>query len=215
MIDGWQEGVFSLLAANYLKSQLFTDSFNPHIDGVIDVGGASAQIAFLPDDFQDNQFGLQQVNVASSLYPLYSHSYLCYGTAQVLNMYSAKYIRDNAYSTSNLASCYPDGYDFKYTGAELADLPCVNGMVFESDRPFTLDTLQLDSKKTYIISGNSKKNKCRDEVKQMFPSTLECPFGEDRCGIDGVYQAARSTGNKYLVRYYLPFPFIVMNYNSN
>lgn len=177
----------------------FKNSFNPNVYGIIDVGGASAQIAFLPTDYQVNQKDLHNVRIASSLYPLYSQSYLCYGTAQILNMYSAKSIRNEGYTTKPiLASCYPDGYDFKYTGEDLLSQPCVNGIMFESERPFTLDKNLIDSKSTYTISGNSKKNKCRDEVKQMIPD-IECKFGQGLCGIDGIYQP-RSTGNRYLVR---------------
>lgn len=114
-------------------------------------------------------------------------------------MYSAKNIREQGYSSKDpiLASCYPQGYDFKYTTDELLDLPCVNGLMFDSDRPFTLDKNSLDSKSTYTISGNSKKNKCRDEVKQMVPD-VPCKFGKELCGIEGIYQP-RSFGNKYLV----------------
>lgn len=143
---------------------------------------------------------IHELAVESNKYNLYSHSYLCYGTAQILTMYSAKTLRDSEYSKSTLGSCYPSGYDFEYTGDELMDQPCVNGLLFDSGYEFTLERNRIKDSAVYTVSGNSKKNKCRDEVRAMTADMKPCEFGVGLCAIDGTYQP-RTQNNRYLVRF--------------
>ena len=40
--------------------------------------------------------------------------------------------------------------------------------------------------KNYDFNGDSKKNKCRDEVDTMIPEPT-CKFGANQCSLNGVY----------------------------
>lgn len=124
--------------------------------------------------------------MANNNYKVYSYSFLCFGTNQILAMYNAKTIRDFSYESSTKASCYPENYDFEMTGEEFLDNPCVNGVLFDSSHDFTVDKNLIDQAKTYTLKGDSKKNKCREEVNRLIPQQ-PCPFGKDKCSFDGVY----------------------------
>ncbi|KAI0210781.1 Ectonucleoside triphosphate diphosphohydrolase 1 [Lamellibrachia satsuma] len=100
VLSGEEEGVFGWLAVNYLNN-LFQIEGGPfgegtsrssrtgkheeeHPDswGIVELGGASLQIAFIPaGSLLANKF---PVKVLGTYYPLYVHSYLGYGQQQIL-----------------------------------------------------------------------------------------------------------------------------------
>lgn len=129
---------------------------------------------------------LVDVKLSSRNYKLYSYSFLCFGTNQILNMYNTKTIRDSNYGNNLLASCYPDGADFTMTGDEILDTPCVNGLMFDETHDFTIDKNKIQQPQTYTLNGNSKKNKCREEVNRLIPQK-PCPYGSNQCSFNGVY----------------------------
>lgn len=76
-ISGEEEGVFSFLSANYAKGTLL--ALEPRNSwGVLDLGGASAQIAFRPQD-QDILHGFYQLRLRGRNLRLYVHSGLGLG----------------------------------------------------------------------------------------------------------------------------------------
>lgn len=123
------------------------------------------------------------------MYPIYSHSFLCFGTAQILTMYNTKLIKNSDYTLDNeqlKASCYPDGYTVELNGQDILNTPCVNGILFDQTHEFTVDTNKIDSNHVYVINGNSKKNKCREEINKLIP-IKPCPYGSNQCSFNGVY----------------------------
>lgn len=129
---------------------------------------------------------LVDVKLAQKNFKLYSYSFLCFGTNQILNMYNAKTLRDSNYGNNFLASCYPEGFDTEFTSEEILENPCVNGLIFDQNEDFTIDKNSVGLNQTYIINGNSKKNKCRDEVDRLIPQKA-CPYGSDQCSFNQVY----------------------------
>jgi len=101
-------------------------------------------------------------------------------------MYSMSQLKANNYMTSK-ASCLPDGYDFEFLGEDILDQPCLTGQLFDQSHDFTIDSQQIEVDKIYTVKGNSKKNKCRDEIAQMVPNP-SCPFGQSQCSFNGVFQ---------------------------
>lgn len=81
VLSGEEEGVFGWLTVNYLLGTLAS----PHTLGALDMGGASTQISFIPDQGQ---------SILENIYPLklphfmtknvYTHSFLFYGKDQML-----------------------------------------------------------------------------------------------------------------------------------
>lgn len=129
--------------------------------------------------------------MANHNYKVYSYSFLCFGTNQILAMYNAKTIRDDNYEKNLIASCYPEKYDFQMTGEEILDNPCVNGVLFDSNHDFSVDIKLIDQAATYTLKGNSKKNKCREEVNRLIPQQ-SCPYENEKCSFNGIYLPAVS-----------------------
>ncbi|MCB9703395.1 MAG: hypothetical protein H6711_16000 [Myxococcales bacterium] len=90
-ISGQQEGLYGWITANYALGRLTSDE--PTV-GALDLGGASAQITFVPADAQ----GAPTMNVkfGDKSFAVYTHSYLGYGQDQ-----ARKYVADDA--------CFPKG----------------------------------------------------------------------------------------------------------
>ncbi len=75
VISGEEEGVFGWLAVNQLQCTLLRSRTERW--GALDLGGASTQITFAPND--DLLAGLFPLSFWGSYNPLYTHSYLRYG----------------------------------------------------------------------------------------------------------------------------------------
>ncbi|KAK2162263.1 hypothetical protein LSH36_101g05001 [Paralvinella palmiformis] len=76
ILSGEEEGVFAWIAANYLN-RYFDNPVVGKSAGILELGGASTQIAFIPDgSILADKF---PVRLAGRVYPLYVHSYLYYG----------------------------------------------------------------------------------------------------------------------------------------
>lgn len=138
------------------------------------------------------------LKIGTNTFNVYSNSFLCFGTTAIYNMYSMSQLKANNYMTSK-ASCLPDGYDFEFLGEDILDQPCLTGQLFDQSHDFTIDSQQIETDKVYTIKGNSKKNKCRDEIAQMMPNP-SCPFGQNQCSFNGVYQP-NPLGTKFFVSF--------------
>ncbi|XP_059176421.1 ectonucleoside triphosphate diphosphohydrolase 1-like [Physella acuta] len=77
LLSGEEEGVFSWIAANYISGFFSAHAPNKSV-GVLEMGGGSTQITFLPNGplFSEEY----QVTVAGKRYQLYVQSYLQYGS---------------------------------------------------------------------------------------------------------------------------------------
>lgn len=77
VISGEEEAVFAWVATNFLRGSLMSDSPSSETVGVLEMGGGSTQIAFLPEhSVYANMF---PVKLSGRTYHLYAHSYLFYG----------------------------------------------------------------------------------------------------------------------------------------
>lgn len=90
-ISGQQEAVYGWLSVNYALGKLAADG---PTEGVLDVGGVSAQIAFVPAEAGDAP--TIPVKVGDRTVGLYAHSYAGYGL---------EYVRQHL----NYDACFPKG----------------------------------------------------------------------------------------------------------
>ncbi|NXG49350.1 ENTP8 diphosphohydrolase, partial [Psilopogon haemacephalus] len=93
--------------------------------GALDLGGASAQISFLPGTPLRDSSTRALLRLYGTNYSIYTHSYLCYGQQQALKMLLASLHQGNSSSPQTSQPCYPRGYQENSTVAELHDSPCV------------------------------------------------------------------------------------------
>ncbi|XP_013412284.1 probable apyrase 3 [Lingula anatina] len=79
ILSGEEEGMFTWISANYLIKYFGKNSPFSSSVGTMEMGGASMQIAFIPEtDPLANKFEVD-IPGDSQSYPLYTHSYLYYG----------------------------------------------------------------------------------------------------------------------------------------
>ena len=78
IISGEEESVYKWVALNYLEGVLDEDSVNKQTYGVMEMGGGSLQIAFLPE--RQPLAEEYAVTLAGRKFSLYVHSYLGYGS---------------------------------------------------------------------------------------------------------------------------------------
>ncbi|KAL4238098.1 hypothetical protein ACF0H5_002810 [Mactra antiquata] len=83
VISGEEEAVYAWVAANYLRGFFYGDTPTNEAVGVLEMGGGSTQIAFLPDhSIYANMF---PVYLGGVTYQLYAHSYLFYGQNYIIS----------------------------------------------------------------------------------------------------------------------------------
>ncbi|KAL5008133.1 hypothetical protein ScPMuIL_013714 [Solemya velum] len=77
ILSGEEEGVFAWIAANFLRGFFGSGKPPTQAVGVLEMGGGSTQITFIPDGpVYANMF---HVRLAGDLFYLYAHSYLYFG----------------------------------------------------------------------------------------------------------------------------------------
>uniref|UniRef100_A0A8B9GKF9 Ectonucleoside triphosphate diphosphohydrolase 3 n=1 Tax=Amazona collaria TaxID=241587 RepID=A0A8B9GKF9_9PSIT len=87
IITGPEEGLYGWITANYIMGNfLEVCGKNLHAFlspketmGALDLGGASTQISFIPEDSQENLNSTLQVKLYGYSYNVYTHSFQCYG----------------------------------------------------------------------------------------------------------------------------------------
>ena len=100
-IPGKMEGVYDWIALNYLKGTLSKGV--KHTFGVLDMGGASTEIAFAATKFTPSNKNRFDFSVGKHDYQLYTRSYLGLGQ----DMLRAQY--------TNNKNCFPKGYTLPNT----------------------------------------------------------------------------------------------------
>lgn len=115
-ITGQYEGVYSWLDVNYLQNNL--SNVTP-TNGIFEVGGASAQVAFATNEVQSSNDNIVTVTANGKNYNVYSTSFLGLGQ---------DYARALMNSGANHDQCYPTGYTFSgYNTPYFNDSLNING----------------------------------------------------------------------------------------
>ncbi|NXN09074.1 ENTP8 diphosphohydrolase, partial [Indicator maculatus] len=181
ILTGNEEGSFGWITVNYLLETLLKFSFTgtwihppaEDVVGALDLGGASAQITFLPGTTISDSSTRALLRLYGTNYSIYTHSYLCYGQKQALKMLMASLHQGNSSSPHISHPCYPRGYQENITVAELYDSPCVQA----PSTPSPAESLS--------VTGAGEPAACSAAIKELF--NFSCGAKES-CGFNGVYQ---------------------------
>lgn len=98
-VSGQNEGLYAWADVNYLTGNFKTGSVT---QGIVEVGGASSQVAFVTSSSQDPNVVTAKVNGVG--YPVFSISYLGLGQSQA----RLAMINDSASGGVNASVCYPN-----------------------------------------------------------------------------------------------------------
>ncbi|EPY51301.1 nucleoside diphosphatase Ynd1 [Schizosaccharomyces cryophilus OY26] len=159
VIDGRAEGMYGWLATNYLLGNL--DKSSATSTGFLDMGGASAQIAFEVSPEVQKAYGDSVSTVHLGLdngeqieYPLFVYTWLGFGTSQAYNRYLNALVEGNRNSPS-----------------ETIDEPCsLRGRQY--------------SKNGHSFTGTGDLEQCLKHTYTLL--NKEAPCSQDPCGFDGI-----------------------------
>ncbi|CAO2598445.1 Ectonucleoside triphosphate diphosphohydrolase 8, partial [Lemmus lemmus] len=173
ILAGQDEGAFGWITINYVLGMLLKYSSGQWIlpeermlVGALDLGGASTQISFMPQDPILNQSEQVTFHLYGTNYSIYAHSYLCFGRDQVLIRLLAELAQVRVQHP-----CYHSGYQATLPLAPLYESPCVH----------TTDSLNLTQNLTVEGTGNPRD--CVATLQKLFNFCK----GQD-CAFNGVYQ---------------------------
>uniref|UniRef100_A0A8C3V7P4 Ectonucleoside triphosphate diphosphohydrolase 8 n=1 Tax=Catharus ustulatus TaxID=91951 RepID=A0A8C3V7P4_CATUS len=183
ILTGEEEGAYGWITINYLldsftkyspKAHAWLHPETANIFGALDLGGASTQITFMPEDSLLGQNEGSEFTLYGYSYNIYTHSYLCYGQNEMLKRLAKELISSS--STLVQHPCYPKGYTETVSLSSFRASPCTDG----SDPRLALG----DS--TVTLEGRGNASACLAALRKLFNFSA-CGHSQD-CSFDGVYQ---------------------------
>ncbi|XP_025954604.1 ectonucleoside triphosphate diphosphohydrolase 3 isoform X2 [Dromaius novaehollandiae] len=179
IITGPEEGLYGWITANYLMGNFlernlwrtWVHPYRKETMGALDLGGASTQISFIPEDFQDNPNSTLQVKLYGYDYNVYTHSFQCYGRDEAEKRLLALLLQKSRASSSVDNPCYPQNYETAFTMKYFCDSLCTQSL-----RPANYYPNQLVK-----FHGTGDPGLCQEMVSLLFNFTAcrdrgECPF---------------------------------------
>ncbi|KAK1173403.1 ectonucleoside triphosphate diphosphohydrolase 3-like [Acipenser oxyrinchus oxyrinchus] len=183
IITGQEEGIYGWITANYLmgnfvEKNLWNSWVRPHraeTTGSLDLGGASTQIAFSPEQDSKPNSTIAVVMYGYE-YQVYTHSFQCYGRDEAEKRLLAALVQRSSGKSYAENPCYPQYYNTTMNAKYIFGSQCT-----AAQRPADYNPNQR-----LTILGTGDPALCRKEVLSIFNFTA-CP-GEQNCSFDGVYQ---------------------------
>ncbi|KAJ7322532.1 hypothetical protein JRQ81_018819 [Phrynocephalus forsythii] len=184
IITGQEEGVYGWITANYLKDNFLEKNIwsawvHPHgaqTTGALDLGGASTQISFIPEETTETSNNTLQVQLYGYSYSVYTHSFPCYGREEAEKKLLASILQNSNDKSRIENPCYPQNYKTVVTTKHLYGSLCT-----ASKRPENYNLSQALS-----VIGTGDPALCREAVSGLFDFT-SCRDKED-CSFNGIYQ---------------------------
>ncbi|CAF1010725.1 unnamed protein product, partial [Brachionus calyciflorus] len=198
IIDGKDEGLFAWISSNYFANKFLQKTDLESTIGILDLGGASTQISFLPTSNAQISPALtkyyKNLRIYGNDYQTYSNSFLCWGTNQFLLLYQTYLILNNNYSSQINSSCLNSNAVLNVSVSSFVDSPCTNGKIFKFKQDVDLTFLKQNN--FYIFNGISDPDQCNNELTDLFPKST-CPFGDGKCTFNDVHLPEITSKNKF------------------
>ncbi|XP_015144106.1 ectonucleoside triphosphate diphosphohydrolase 1 isoform X4 [Gallus gallus] len=181
IISGQEEGAYGWITINYLLGNFKQSGWKKFLhslksvsetSGALDLGGASTQITFVPDEISsESPQNLLYFRLYGKDYRVYTHSFLCYGKDQALQQKLARDLQSTE-NSSLFDPCFHQGYQRTISVSNFFKNPCTS--VEKKQFPFS----QLH------IEGEGNYEKCRRNIQNLFNKT-DCPYSS--CSFNGIY----------------------------
>ncbi|XP_070539981.1 ectonucleoside triphosphate diphosphohydrolase 8-like [Ptychodera flava] len=183
IISGEQEGSYSWVTVNYLlgnfakgPATLFSSFLSAPVKytvGALDMGGASLQITFVPENPSVvPKENTRYLKLYGDGYTVYTHSYLCYGIREAERRFLANLAKNSNGSHTVTNPCAPSGHSENRSAEYLFDAYCSKGLQAvkawgsEVTLPAALDNNA--SSLYFTIEGSSDPKGCAEEVTKLF-----------------------------------------------
>lgn len=184
VISGQEEAVSGWMAGNYLADQL--QHKGSPLNGSLDLGGASAEIAFLAPAPRDNPGSPYLINASlyDRNYTLYARTYLCYGLNEAYARFLAYLIHESSDTSQPIPNpCLLEGTNITFTAQDIYSSECVQQTcsgVFEFGfSPPHTQLLENDGEErdgereedVYTFSGTGNATECASVIGQALNLT--------------------------------------------
>ncbi|XP_025096629.1 ectonucleoside triphosphate diphosphohydrolase 1-like isoform X2 [Pomacea canaliculata] len=197
ILTGTQEGAYSWITSNYLSGTFHvhppSDAVVPDLIvssvGALDLGGASAQISFIPNNTQElpEEF-VFNMNLYGEKYSLYTYSFLCFGINEAATRLQAVLLQDQNFTRTVRNPCAPRGSVVNVSHADIFTSPCVTGpdSVFAFGHKIHPPSDNMQDTE-YSFVGESNASACDALVKSsLFNFSSPCNFSH--CSFNGIFQ---------------------------
>lgn len=185
IISGQDEGLFSWVTNNYLMDKLIVEKFDEKTEnstfGMLDMGGASAQIAYRmsSDELKNSSNHLNDVNVRlyGINHTVKASSNLCFGVNQaILRFYKYLILSNQITNTINTNTidnpCMQTGAQLNISGQAFKDQICLKSKSKNRD---------IDYEVNYTLNGLSDAKKCSQLVSNELLNRSQCDQSFEKC----------------------------------
>ncbi|KAK7110246.1 ectonucleoside triphosphate diphosphohydrolase 8-like [Littorina saxatilis] len=193
ILTGSEEGAFSWITSNYITGTFHvhpsTDFVVPDLFvrslGALDLGGASTQISFIPNNTKtthDEEY-IVDMGLYGTNYSLYTHSFLCYGVNEAALRLQAVLVKAANFSTNVSNPCAPEGSALNVTHGSIFSSACAQSTFGNMISPPD----DMDQDTVYNFYGESNATACRALVTEhLFNFSAHCNYTS--CSFNGIYQ---------------------------
>ncbi|VDN96949.1 unnamed protein product [Rodentolepis nana] len=188
VMSGRDEGIYAFITVNYLLGKFGDRDTSPvsqlQTVGSLDLGGASTQIAFVPDVDQNAPHTSTQ-KLFGNDFRIYSFSYLCYGKSAAEKRVWAQIIFDHTppHTSPINNPCLHKGKTITINAAPLFDDQCIGGK-YASDLVGSALQKPTGLPDSITFTGTGEPDKCRAVVEKMFQSSKAC--SKEPCMFGGI-----------------------------
>nr|CDS15877.1 ectonucleoside triphosphate diphosphohydrolase [Echinococcus granulosus] len=194
IMSGRDEGIYSWITVNYLTKKLGSRNVPPVDEkqtiGALDLGGASTQITFVPENNKPAPHTSTR-NLFGKAFNLYSYSYLCYGKsaaekriwAEIIGNQSAREIDNPCFHQGNMVVVKTSKiFAEQCVSSKYADVLVGSALFPHKDLP-----------ENVTFKGTGDPSKCREIVEKIFPTKISASTSPDSWSFvslycfDGVY----------------------------
>ncbi|KAK6185008.1 hypothetical protein SNE40_007339 [Patella caerulea] len=198
IISGEEEGTFSWITSNYISKSLndknplssVLNAVKSKTIGALDMGGASAQISFIPANFTSMPANYSNtVRLYGDNYTLYTHSFLCYGVNEAMRRVQAALAAQQNYNLTVKDPCAPKDFVINTTYENVFKAPCTSGRHAVETYGYNIDLPEdiTDMNETFHFVGESNATACQAFVEEnLFNFTETCNYKQ--CSFNGQYQ---------------------------
>ncbi|RWS12361.1 ectonucleoside triphosphate diphosphohydrolase 2-like protein [Dinothrombium tinctorium] len=173
LLPGEKEGLFAWIAANFI-SKIIPPKNREKPDstvGTLEMGGASAQIAFETSPQNANQ----KVKLFDQTYHVKTYSNLCYGRDQAFNRLFSLLIQDSGNNKLQIKNpCGNPGVEDKIQAKDLLEEICLNAP--NGKNPLSA----LPPEREYTFIGEPNDSDCKKYVSKM-TQIAECNRTFEKC----------------------------------
>ncbi|CAH8855213.1 unnamed protein product [Trichobilharzia szidati] len=210
LLYGSEEGLYGWVSVNNIlgniqegKRTLPTDTV-----GSLDLGGASTQIAFIPDSYPNapkELLDFYPLRLYGNDFLVYSHSFLCYGKSEFQRRLMTSIAARSKKTFEIPNPCLLRGYKTeKYNASDWFTGSCMTGNYVT--KTFHDEIFQPSYMKEFSFEGTGEPDECIQHMERHFKN--DCNYS--LCSFNNVYQPRPSgkflayAGFSYVMHYLFP-----------